>query len=111
MEKKEKLKKKSIFMKLKEKVDAIFENSKLTFLGKIFMITIYTIISTIACMIPIEIVEQVFKLANLKVGFGFIKGMLLTLFIISFLATLILIGAEILNQADNDCSILEVNDE
>lgn len=107
----EKPKKKSIFGKLKEKVDSIFANSQLTFLGKIFIITVFTIVSTIACMIPVEIIEQIFKLANLSVRFGFIKGMLLAVFIVSFLVALILIVAEVVNKADDEYSILEVDDK
>ncbi len=107
------------YKKLKAKIDQLFESTKLTFCGKMFMLSIYTsIISGIGCCI-VSCIRAIFvallaiaKVDTTKLGFfDGATGVCWTLFIISLLFVVGLAIVEIACIADSDTSLLEKEDE
>lgn len=107
------------YKKLKAKIDQLFESTKLTFCGKMFMLSIYTsIISGISCCI-VSCIRAIFvallaiaKVDTTKLGFfDGATGVCWTLFIISLLCVVGLAIAEIMSITDSDTSLLEKEDE
>ena len=107
------------YKKLKAKIDQLFESTKLTFCGKMFMLSIYTsIISGISCCI-VSCIRAIFvallaiaKVDTTKLGFVVgATGVCWTLFIISLLCIVGLAIAEIMSISDSDTSLLEKEDE
>ena len=107
------------YRKLKAKIDQLFESTKLTFCGKMFMFSIYTtVISGIGICIA-SCVKSVFDvlLALTRINttelelFSGASGACWTLFIISLLCVIGLAIAEVMNLVDSETSILEKEDE
>lgn len=118
----EKQKKPSFFKKLKMKVDQFFEESKLTFLGKIFVSSIYCIVGCICAAVCLDVVKIVLVylshfIENNYSGdifsnvFKLTKGLCVSSFIACVTVALVILCVEIARVACDDDSILEVSDE
>lgn len=91
--KKRKLKKDGFLKKLKTKIDELFESDNLSFNGKVLMLTIYGMVSSIGLIIASSIGNIVLKLiwaaTNFAIKcptFGAVCGIGWFMFILSFLA-------------------------
>lgn len=91
--KKHKLKKDSFLKKLKAKIDELFESDNLSFNGKILMLTIYGMVSSIGLIIASSIGNVILKAIWAAINFtakcptfGAICGIGWFMFILSFLA-------------------------
>lgn len=107
------------YRKLKAKIDQLFESTKLTFCGKMFMFSIYTtVISGIGICI-VSVVRSIFDtfLAVARINttgldlFSGASGVCWTLFVISLLCVVGLALAEVMSLVDSEMSILEKEDE
>lgn len=115
---KEKKVKKSFFLKLKEKVDKIFENENLTFIGKILMICIYVVPLSIIAITPIEVIEKFVNVclfyapnATYSISFSIIKGMIIALFVIALVTIFSISIVEAINCTVEEQSILTYDKE
>jgi len=107
------------YKKLKAKIDQLFESTKLTFCGKMFMLSIYTSVMSGIGICIVSVVRSIFDtfLAIAKVNraglalFDGASGVCWTLFILSLLCVIGLAIAEVMNLIDSDTSILEKEDE
>ena len=107
------------YKKLKVKIDQLFKSTKLTFCGKIFILSLYaSVISSISICI-ISCVRSVFDtlLAIAKIStaelnlFKEALGICLAFFCISIFCVVALALVEILSLASSEPSILEKEDE
>lgn len=107
------------YKKLKAKIDQLFKSTKLTFCGKIFILSLYaSVISSISICI-ISCVRSVFDtlLAIAKIStaelnlFKEALGICLAFFCISIFCVVALALVEILSLASSEPSILEKEDE
>ncbi len=107
------------YKKLKAKIDQLFESTKLTFCGKMFMLSIYTSVMSGIGICIVSVVRSIFNtfLAIAKVstaGLGLFdgaSGVCWTLFIISLFCVIGLAIAEVMSLIDSEMSILEKEDE
>lgn len=107
------------YKKLKAKIDQLFESTKLTFCGKMFMLSIYTsAISSISICI-ISCVRSVFdtlltiaKISTAELNlFKEALGICIAFFSISTACVVVLALVEILSLTSSEPSILEKEDE
>jgi hypothetical protein len=91
--KKHKLKKDSFLKKLKTKIDELFESDNLSFNGKVLMLTVYGMVSSIGLIIASSIGNVILKAIWAAINFtakcptfGAICGIGWFMFILSFLA-------------------------
>lgn len=107
------------YKKLKAKIDQLFESTKLTFCGKIFMLSIYTSVMSGIGICIVSAIRSIFDtfLAIAKVStteldlFDGASGACWTLFIISLICIIGLTIAEGVSLVDSDTSLLEKEDE
>jgi hypothetical protein len=107
------------YKKLKAKINQLFESTKLTFCGKMFMLSIYTSIMSGIGICIVSVIKSIFDtfLAIVKVStarldlFNGASGVCWTLFVISLLCVIGLAIVEVLSLCDSEMSILEKEDE
>lgn len=108
-----KILKNHFFQKLKEKVNKLFENENLTFLGKIYIMAAYILYIDTIALICFGFIKGIlnFIIAFLKVetvlSFGYVMVPLLVIFIATFLAIMCLTVAEAVEYADEGESLFE----
>ena len=115
--KKPKEKKPGFIKKLKTKIDELFKSDNLTFLGKIFMLTIYVVVLSVIGI-------GCFSLLNSSINvFLFIYGLkevscflsinicLWLIFIFSFITAICLIAAEAFTISNGEVSLFEKEDK
>lgn len=107
------------YKKLKAKIDQLFESTKLTFCGKVFMLSLYVCATS---MIGIFIVSSVsavltmlLTLAKIDASkLGLLAGASGVCWLVFILTLMLVIGfsvAEIMYREENDESLLEKEDE
>lgn len=107
------------YTKLKAKIDQLFKSTKLTFCGKIFILSLYaSVISSISICI-ISCIRSVFdtlltiaKISTAELNlFKESLGICVTFFSISTVCVVVLALVEILSLTSSEPSILEKEDE
>jgi hypothetical protein len=116
--KKKKLKKDGFFKKLKAKIDELFDSENLTFNGKVLMLLIYGMVSSIGLIAMASmgdvIVKLIWAFARFTADcptFGPLYGICWFTFVVSFLsflALMILNEAATFIKADNDDDMPEL---
>lgn len=107
------------YKKLKAKIDQLFKSTKLTFCGKLFILSLYTSVISSISICVISCVRSVFDtlLALAKISttelnlFKEALGICVTFFSISTVCVVVLALVEILSLTSSEPSILEKEDE
>ena len=105
-----KRKREGFLKKLKNKIDELFESENLTFLGKILMLSIYGVVSSIGLIVASSIGSGLVKIlwvffkfyGEYPSLFGAICGIGWLLFILSFIVIVLLAIAEFIIKESND---------
>lgn len=101
-------KEKSFIQKIKDKINKMFSESELTFLGKIFcllnIILLFNVISMAIFSVLQGIANYVLKILNLESNFDFpfIWGVMIATLVVGLILDIILICMEAFEQSSGD---------
>lgn len=107
------------YKKLKAKIDKLFESTKLTFCGKVFMLSLYVcatsmigifIVSSIRAVLTMLLTLVKVDISKLDLLAG-ASGVCWLVFILTLMSVIGFSAGEIMYQEENDESLLEKEDE
>lgn len=106
------------YKKLKAKIDQLFESTKLTFCGKVFMLSLYVcatsmigiIVSSVSAVLTMLLTLAKIDTSKLRLLAG-ASGVCWLVFILTLMLVIGFSVAEIMYREENDESLLEKEDE
>ncbi len=107
----------SLFKKIKEKIESLFNDSNLTFLGKTFVCGIFGFTFMCGLMMIVSILQGIANYIigifgkEVKLSLGMFWGLSATVLILLGVFILVTAIAEISNKSCNDSSILSKDEE